>query len=268
MGYGSKGSEAFVGRDGPRARIRAALRDPFAGEARLVLVSGEAGIGKTALLTEATREAGGAGATTVWGTCWDADRAPGYWPWAQVVRQMLERAGAEILDSEHCGRSVRLRDAKGLHDLAALLSRPGEEIHVLDLAGSAIRGRGSTVPVLDSRARAEFKRRITDLDEDLAEAEARHDLGRVERIENEREALLDELRRATGHAGKDRGLGPNTVERARKAVTARLRDTIGRIEAVLPELGSHLDRSIVTGTYCRYQPAEPLTWDLQVGTTL
>ncbi|MDP8937645.1 MAG: hypothetical protein M3O23_07950, partial [Actinomycetota bacterium] len=74
--------------------------------------------------------------------------------------------------------------------------------------------------------------------------------------------LLDELRRATGHGGKDRGLGPSTVERARKAVTARLRDTIGRIEAVLPELGSHLDRSIVTGTYCRYQPTEPLTWDL------
>ncbi len=39
--------------------------------------------------------------------------------------------------------------------------------------------------------------------------------------------------------------------------------TIGRIEAVLPDLGSHLDRSIVTGTYCRYQPTEPLTWDLQ-----
>ncbi len=118
--------------------------------------------------------------------------------------------------------------------------------------------------MLDPRARAEFRRRITDLDEDLTEAQAHHDLGRVERLESEREALLDELRRAAGHAGKDRGLGPSTVERARKAVTARLRDTIGRIEAVLPERGSHLDRSIITGTYCRYQPTEPLTWDLQV----
>ncbi len=173
------------------------------------------------------------------------------------------RHDGDVWSIEHCGRSVRLRDAKGLHDLAALLARPGEEIHVLDLAGSAIRGRDSTVPVLDSRARAEFKRRITDLDEDLAEAQAHHDLGRVERVESEREALLDEMRRATGHAGKDRGLGPSTVERARKAVTARLRDTIGRIEAVLPELGSHLDRSIVTGTYCRYQPTEPLTWEVR-----
>jgi hypothetical protein len=174
------------------------------------------------------------------------------------------RHDGDVWSIEHRGRSARLRDAKGLHDLATLLARPGEDIHVLDLAGSAIRERDSTVPVLDARARAEFKRRITDLDEDLAEAEGHHDVGRIERVENERDALLDELRRATGHGGRDRGLGPSMVERARKAVTARLRDTIGRIEAALPELGSHLDRSIVTGRYCRYQPSEPLTWDLEV----
>ena len=85
-----------------------------------------------------------------------------------------------------------------------------------------------------------------------------------ERIETEREALLAELRRATGQSGKDRGLGASTTERARKAVTARLRDTIRRIESALPELGAHLDRSVVTGNYCRYQPTEQLTWDLSV----
>ena len=161
------------------------------------------------------------------------------------------------------GRSTRLRDAKGLHDLAALLARPGADIPVLDLAGSPARGRDSTTPVLDARARAEFKRRLEDLGEDLAEAQSDHDLGRVERVERERDALLDELRRATGYGSKDRGLGTSTIERARKAVTARLRETIRRIDAALPELGEHLDRSVVTGTYCRYQPAEPLTWNLR-----
>jgi tetratricopeptide (TPR) repeat protein len=162
----------------------------------------------------------------------------------------------------HQGQSVRLRDAKGLHDLVALLARPGDDIHVLDLADSAMRGNESANPILDTQARAEFQRRITELDEDLAEADAHNDLGRVERVETERDALLTELRRATGHTGKDRGLGASTVERARKAVTARLRDTIRRIESALPELGAHLDRSIVTGNHCRYQPTEPLTWDL------
>jgi hypothetical protein len=31
---------------------------------------------------------------------------------------------------------------------------------------------------------------------------------------------------------------------------------------VLPELGTHLERSVTTGTTCRYDPAEPLTWRL------
>jgi hypothetical protein len=45
-------------------------------------------------------------------------------------------------------------------------------------------------------------------------------------------------------------------------VTGRLRDTVRRIEANLPDLGRHLDRSIITGTHCRYQPAEPVAWDV------
>ncbi len=65
-----------------------------------------------------------------------------------------------------------------------------------------------------------------------------------------------------GLAGRDRPLGTSTTERARKAVTARLREAIGRIESALPELGAHLDRSVLTGTQCRYEPAERLTWTL------
>ena len=87
-----------------------------------------------------------------------------------------------------------------------------------------------------------------------------HDLGRAERLDTERAALLAELRRAAGLGGRDRALGTSTSERARKAVTARLRDAIHRIGAVLPDLGAHLDRSVLTGTTCRYAPTEPVTW--------
>jgi len=41
-----------------------------------------------------------------------------------------------------------------------------------------------------------------------------------------------------------------------------MRDAIRRINDALPELGAHLDRSIVTGSYCRYQPDETITWDV------
>jgi hypothetical protein len=47
-----------------------------------------------------------------------------------------------------------------------------------------------------------------------------------------------------------RRFGNPEGERARKAATARIR----RITDARPELGAHLDRTIRTGTTCRYEP--------------
>ena len=52
---------------------------------------GEAGIGKTTLLTQfASRVRADAG-TVVWGTCWDGDQAPAWWPWTQALRALIDR---------------------------------------------------------------------------------------------------------------------------------------------------------------------------------
>jgi hypothetical protein len=83
-----------------------------------------------------------------------------------------------------------------------------------------------------------------------------------QQLDAQRTALITELSRATGLPGHPRTLGTSTTERARKAVTARLREAIRRIESVLPELGTHLDRSVITGTTCRYEPVTHLTWTL------
>ncbi len=104
---------------------------------------------------------------------------------------------------------------------------------------------------------------MRDLDANLAAARTDHDLARAERLDSERAAVVAELRRAAGLGGRARGLGTSTSERARKAVTARLREAIHRIEDVLPDLGAHLDRSVLTGTTCRYAPIEPVTWTLR-----
>jgi hypothetical protein len=50
-----------------------------------------------------------------------------------------------------------------------------------------------------------------------------------------------------------RALANTAAERARKAVTARIRDAIYRITHAHPELGAHPDRAIRTGTTCRYE---------------
>ncbi|MGH8975727.1 MAG: hypothetical protein ACRD0C_21285, partial [Acidimicrobiia bacterium] len=175
---------------------------------------------------------------------------------------VLRRDG-ELWEVGFSGRSARVRDAKGLHDLAALLSRPGVDMHVLDLASPQAPKPGLRERALDSRARAEYRRRLVEIEEERSEAERHRDDGRLLRLDGEREALLAELRAAAGLGGRTRHLGGDATERARKAVTSRLREAIRRIEAVSPELGAHLDRSVVTGTTCRYQPIEPVSWSLR-----
>ncbi|MEV5410052.1 hypothetical protein AB0K60_14600 [Thermopolyspora sp. NPDC052614] len=153
------------------------------------------------------------------------------------------------------GHTAFLRDAKGLHDLARLLASPGVGLPALDLAGGAPPA-DSGAPVLDRAALAAYRRRLAELGDELAEAERRHDLARRERAADERERLLAELRRATRPGGALRTLGATAAERARKAVTARIRDAIRRIGDSVPDLGAHLDRAVRTGTVCRYDPRD------------
>lgn len=183
-------------------------------------------------------------------------------PSPSVPVALLRRDG-ELWEVGLSGRTGRVRDAKGLHDLAVLVRRPGVEVHVLDLAspGSPRPGWGAG-PVLDARARGEYRRRLGELEDERADAARDRDEGRLARLDAERECLLAQLRGAVGFGGRARTLGGDATERARKSVTARVRDAIRRIEAVVPELGSHLDRSVRTGTCCRYQPVEPVSWSV------
>jgi hypothetical protein len=173
------------------------------------------------------------------------------------------RRDGDIWTLVFAGRRARLPDVKGLRDLAVLLSAPGQEVAAIELvAGSAqpaeIQGADQ---VLDERARAAYRTRLTELEEELAEAHAHHDIERSARLSAERDALIDELARATGLRGRRRRLG-DTAERARTTVTARIRDAIGRIDRAHPELGQHLRASIFTGTRCAYRPAKTVRWHI------
>jgi tetratricopeptide (TPR) repeat protein len=148
------------------------------------------------------------------------------------------------------GETAHVADCKGLQDLAILVGRPHELISVNELVAVDEAGAAD---VLDERARREYKQRLDDIAGELREAEAGNDLVRAERLRAERDALIDELARATGLLGRPRRLG-DPGERARKAVSARIRDAINRVEAVHSRLGAHLRASVVTGSQCSYQP--------------
>jgi hypothetical protein len=169
----------------------------------------------------------------------------------------LRRVG-DMWEASYRGRTAFVRDIKGLHDLAELLARPGTDLPAIDLAAGEGSGRVHAAvpdPVLDRAALAAYRRRLAELDDELADAGRSADLSRRQRATDEREQLLAELRRATRPGGTVRTMGNTAVERARKAVTARIRDAIRRVNEAHPELGAHLDRSVRTGTTCRYDPA-------------
>jgi tetratricopeptide (TPR) repeat protein len=156
------------------------------------------------------------------------------------------------------GRSAHLADAKGLHDIVMLLRSPGQDVHVSTLLGVDAPASGAD-PILDEQATAAYRARLSELDADIAEADRRGDQQRSERASTERAALLHELSSSVGLGGRPRRLGDET-ERARKTVSARIRDVLARIERAHPELAQHLRDSISTGTVCRYTPSADRRW--------
>ncbi len=160
--------------------------------------------------------------------------------------------------AEFGGKRAILPDLKGLHDIRRLLERPGEEIHCLDLAERSETTYGADA-ALDAPARAALKARIRGLQEELAEAEDRNDIGRAARAREEMDRLIETLSRALGLGGRGRRLG-DLAERARTTVTWRIRYALRRIETAHPPLGSHLAAHLRTGAFCLYRPSEPVAW--------
>jgi hypothetical protein len=178
------------------------------------------------------------------------------------------------------GTVRRIRDIRGLRYLAHLLSHPHEEMHVLTLAAegappgehdpdseitrqstadlgtatdAAFTGFTDAGEVLDPQAKAAYRRRIQDLQEELEEAQIYHDTGRMEKLQAELDFLTQELARAVGLGGRPRKAA-SAVERARINVTKAIKMGIRKIREQHPALGQHLEQTVRTGTFCAYRP--------------
>ncbi|WP_163571894.1 hypothetical protein [Fodinicola feengrottensis] len=192
------------------------------------------------------------------------------------ARQWLERADTTANDAAEAtvgtlrrmsagwrleigGQAVDVPHSRGMAHLAVLLGHPGQPVAAEDLAGWT--AAASAQAVLDPAARRSYRRRLADLDETLADAEACADLGRADLARTERAALLDEIARHTGLGGRSRAF-TDSRERARTAVQKALRRAVDAVAAADQELGSRLRGAVVTGTECFYQagPGLPRTW--------
>jgi tetratricopeptide (TPR) repeat protein len=163
---------------------------------------------------------------------------------------------------------VVLRDLKGLKYIARLLAEPGREFHAVELVRleegtSGAERSNDGIVVLDEVAKEAYRRRLVDVDEDIADAEAANDLGRADLARRDREYLVDELRRAVGLGGRDRTV-LDDGERARVSATRSIRYSLARLVECSPAVAAHLQQHVHTGTFCSYEPdgLHPITWEL------
>ena len=80
--------------------LKAAFEAALSGQGRLIMLAGEAGIGKTRTAQEFAAYTENQGAQVFWGRCFEGQGAPPYWPWTQGIRSYLSGLDTEQIRSE------------------------------------------------------------------------------------------------------------------------------------------------------------------------
>jgi eukaryotic-like serine/threonine-protein kinase len=138
-------SGAFVGRSAELGELRAALTEALGGSSRAVLVTGEPGIGKTALTIRLAGEAEARGAPVRWGRGSESEGAPAFWPWIQIVREQLLR-------SDPADRKRLERAAAPLYRMMPQLKRPDQRMRTANspIGGSSDDGGEARFRLFDA----------------------------------------------------------------------------------------------------------------------
>jgi hypothetical protein len=234
----------------------------FAGVVDDVLARGLSLLGRDEEATEA-RAAAAAGYRRVGAAWWLAQlgERPAAAREPQVLHLHPVAAGVWTVGT------ATVPDGRGLRYLRLLLARPGVDLPAAELS-AAVAGHPAVTtsdlgPALDPQARSAYRRRITELDEELDEARSWADPVRVDRLAAERSALLAEIGRATGLGGRPRRAG-EADERARVAVRKAIAAALDRIAEGDPATARLLRDTVRTGGTCRYEPdpGRPVRWVL------
>jgi hypothetical protein len=159
------------------------------------------------------------------------------------------------------GRTALVDNSVGMRHLAILIANPGYEIPSDELAAGAGRpgthsgnsGAISVQPMLDDVAKQDYKRRLSELQAEIDEAESMSEMERTAALRAERDWLIDELAAATGLGGRSRRFADG-AERARIAVGKAIRRALSRITEADPVIGEELRATVQTGLRCCYRP--------------
>ena len=148
--------EPYVGRDAELALALRTAAETASGQRRIVLVTGDAGEGKTALAEQVSQRLAAEGWVVTAGRCPEHDGAPAGWPWAEVLRQLARvappadpRPLAALLDGEHAAEddvaAARFRLHQAVGQYLGTVSRAAPLLLVLD---DLHRADGETLAIL------------------------------------------------------------------------------------------------------------------------
>lgn len=180
--------------------------------------------------------------------------------------RLLKNQGATWL-AVYEGIPKSIPHSNGVVYIAYLLRQPRQEVHAAKLR-SDLQGDGRNVSagsageVLDTQALQDYKDRILEIDEELAEAEANNDLARKDKLAEERAALYSEVGSATGLGGRNRKVADDR-ERHRQAVSAAIHRALRAIKKVHDPLWQHLKNSVTIGEFLSYNPDQDITWTVE-----
>jgi DNA-binding SARP family transcriptional activator len=132
----------LVGRQAERAELAHYLEQAVAGQGGLLLLFGEAGVGKTRLMQDVARDAAWRGIHVVWGQCCELCAPPPYQPLADALRT----AGLDHLAEVWRGELARLLPELGPPPLA--LEPEQERGRLLEALSQAFLNLGQAAPHL------------------------------------------------------------------------------------------------------------------------
>lgn len=180
---------------------------------------------------------------------------------------VLRRASDGVWTIGRAGATQPVREVRGFAYLQLLISQPGVVVSALELSDHAAGHPGASLDqapageLVDRQALAAYRKRLAEIDVEFDQFRQWNDAARLERLKDERDALLAEVRTATGFSGRIREAGA-TAERARVAVRKAIAAAIERITEVDSGLGRLLRDCVHTGALCVYDPdpARPVSW--------
>ena len=171
------------------------------------------------------------------------------------------------------GSFALVEDSRGLRYIAILIQHAASAegpLHATELVAFATGPRNGPIelgvkhPMLDSVAEQQLIKRLEEIAFQRNTAESRGDYESVEHIEEEADRITDELAKMHTPAlsrGR-RGTFSDAGEKARKAVSKAIKETISRISSLpqMQDLAGHFSKTIRKGQWLSYTGS--LSWEV------